>query len=67
MLWPEEILIREVGPRDGLQNEARLIPAEQKIVFNEKLVQAGLKLTGTGKGNWPPPGEFRHKYRDRFS
>ncbi|MBE3588765.1 MAG: hydroxymethylglutaryl-CoA lyase [Thermoanaerobacteraceae bacterium] len=43
MQWPEEILIREVGPRDGLQNEARLIPAEQKIVFIEKLVQAGLK------------------------
>jgi len=34
--------IHEVGPRDGLQNEARLIPALQKVALISKLADAGL-------------------------
>lgn len=34
--------IHEVGPRDGLQNEARLIPVAQKVALITKLAQAGL-------------------------
>lgn len=41
---PEKITIYEVGPRDGLQNESRIIPAETKIEFIERLIAAGLPI-----------------------
>ena len=34
--------IVEVGPRDGLQNEAAAVPARTRIAFIEKLIAAGL-------------------------
>ena len=35
--------IYEVGPRDGLQNERRLIPAAEKIALVDLLSQAGFR------------------------
>lgn len=35
--------IFEVGPRDGLQNESRLIPAEEKIALVDLLSNAGFR------------------------
>lgn len=35
--------IFEVGPRDGLQNEARLIPLSQKVALVDRLSQAGYR------------------------
>ncbi len=43
MRWPESIVITEVGPRDGLQNEARPIPVEGKVALIERLAQTGLR------------------------
>lgn len=40
---PRKVQIVEVGPRDGLQNEKTLIRTEDKFVFIEKLIGAGLK------------------------
>jgi hydroxymethylglutaryl-CoA lyase len=40
---PQEVRIVEVGPRDGLQNEARTIPSEKKAEFVRLLVLSGLK------------------------
>lgn len=37
------VRITEVGPRDGLQNEAVLVPARRKIELIERLVAAGLR------------------------
>ncbi len=37
----ERVEIFEVGPRDGLQNEARLIPAAEKIALVDCLSRAG--------------------------
>lgn len=37
------VQIVEVGPRDGLQNEKELLPAQVKIQLIDKLVAAGLK------------------------
>jgi hydroxymethylglutaryl-CoA lyase len=37
------VRIVEVGPRDGLQNEARLVPAEKKVAFVDALSAAGLE------------------------
>jgi hydroxymethylglutaryl-CoA lyase len=39
---PKRVTIYEVGPRDGLQNEATAIPAAQKIAFVNALADAGL-------------------------
>lgn len=43
MELPESVTITEVGPRDGLQNEARILPLERKIELIDKLSQTGLK------------------------
>jgi isopropylmalate/homocitrate/citramalate synthase len=39
---PRRVRIVEVGPRDGLQNEKRAVPAAAKIAFVEALAGAGL-------------------------
>ena len=39
----EEVSIREVGPRDGFQNEPEVIPTEQKIRLVELLARTGLR------------------------
>ncbi|XP_028176332.1 hydroxymethylglutaryl-CoA lyase, mitochondrial isoform X2 [Ostrinia furnacalis] len=38
-----QIRIYEVGPRDGLQNESKLVPTEVKVELIHKLAEAGLK------------------------
>ncbi|HEX2916000.1 MAG TPA: hydroxymethylglutaryl-CoA lyase [Chloroflexia bacterium] len=40
---PAQVSVREVGPRDGLQNEAAWVPTEQKIQLINALSQTGLK------------------------
>jgi isopropylmalate/homocitrate/citramalate synthase len=41
---PARATIVEVGPRDGLQNEAQLVPAAAKVAFVEALAAAGLPI-----------------------
>lgn len=38
-----QIRIYEVGPRDGLQNEAKFVPTDVKVELIRKLAEAGLK------------------------
>ncbi|MBU2924616.1 hydroxymethylglutaryl-CoA lyase [Colwellia sp. C2M11] len=45
---PTQVKIVEVGPRDGLQNEAKLISASDKISLIEKLVSAGVSYVESG-------------------
>ena len=40
----EQVRIVEVGPRDGLQNEARTVPASVKIELIDRLAEAGAAL-----------------------
>jgi hydroxymethylglutaryl-CoA lyase len=40
---PKSIFITEVGPRDGLQNEKKVLSTEEKIKFILMLQEAGLK------------------------
>jgi hydroxymethylglutaryl-CoA lyase len=40
---PEQVRIREVGPRDGFQNEPEVIPTETKIALVDALARTGLK------------------------
>ncbi|TDC74924.1 hydroxymethylglutaryl-CoA lyase [Streptomyces hainanensis] len=39
---PTRVRIHEVGPRDGLQNEKAIVPAEVKAEFIHRLADAGL-------------------------
>ena len=40
----ERVTVVEVGPRDGLQNEASAVPADAKVRFVEALAEAGLRV-----------------------
>lgn len=44
---PPRVTIYEVGPRDGLQNEKTVVPAEVKAAFIERLAAAGLETIET--------------------
>lgn len=53
----EHVTIFETGPRDGLQNEARLIPAVQKARLVDLLSECGLKkieVTSFVSPQWVP-------------
>lgn len=42
MNLPEQVLLREVGPRDGLQNVSKYVDPQNKVRLVEMLVTAGL-------------------------
>jgi hydroxymethylglutaryl-CoA lyase len=43
MELPRSVRIREVGPRDGFQNEPEVIPTEEKVRLIEALAATGLR------------------------
>ena len=47
MKLPKQVKIVEVGPRDGLQNEVKIVPTEVKIEFIDLLTGAGLPAIET--------------------
>lgn len=54
---PDTVEIFEMGPRDGLQNEKRLIPAADKIALVDLLSQAGfrrIEVTSFVSPRWVP-------------
>jgi hydroxymethylglutaryl-CoA lyase len=54
---PAKATIYEVGPRDGLQNEARQVPTAEKIRFIDSLVAAGIRdieITSFVSPKWIP-------------
>ena len=57
MTLPKKVRIVEVGPRDGLQNEAQILSVEAKAEFVRRLVAAGLsavELTSFVPAKWVP-------------
>ena len=48
MELPRRVRMVEVGPRDGLQNEAEIVPAATKIALIERLADAGLSVIEAG-------------------
>lgn len=52
-----QVRVMEVGPRDGLQNEATVLPAADKVSLIERLVACGLKaveVTSFVSPKWVP-------------
>ena|SRR5687768_4757940 len=54
---PEHVRVVEVGPRDGLQNEAAFVPTADKIAFVNRLADAGhtaIEVTAFVSPKWVP-------------
>jgi hydroxymethylglutaryl-CoA lyase len=45
---PERVTVVEVGPRDGLQNEALVLSVDERVAFCERLIAAGLGVVEAG-------------------
>jgi hydroxymethylglutaryl-CoA lyase len=43
MALPTTVVVKEVGPRDGLQNEAMFMPTADKVTFINRLSEAGFQ------------------------
>ncbi len=54
---PSHVTVYEVGPRDGLQNESRMVPTRDKIAFIDALTACGLsriEITSFVSPKWIP-------------
>jgi hydroxymethylglutaryl-CoA lyase len=54
---PPDVTLYEVGPRDGLQNESRLIPTDDKVRLIDALSETGLaaiEITSFVNPKWIP-------------
>jgi len=48
MDYPKEVIVLEVGPRDGLQMETKMLSVEQKVELIERVADAGVKYIEIG-------------------
>ena len=46
--WPRKIILCEVGPRDGLQNEPAVLSVDRKVALIEGVVEAGVQIVEIG-------------------
>ena len=46
--WPSRVTVVEVGPRDGLQNEALPLSVDDRVAFCQALLAAGLPVVEVG-------------------
>jgi hydroxymethylglutaryl-CoA lyase len=54
---PRKVTLREVSPRDGLQNEKQMIPADIKVELVDRLTDAGfgdIEVTSFVSPKWVP-------------
>ena len=57
MTLPKRVRIVDVGPRDGLQNEKQMIPADIKVELVDRLTAAGfgaIEVTSFVSPKWVP-------------
>jgi isopropylmalate/homocitrate/citramalate synthase len=48
MSLPKQVRVVEVGPRDGLQNEAKPVPLDTKVALIDRLSETGLSVIEAG-------------------
>ena len=54
---PPDVTLYEVGPRDGLQNESRMVPTDDKVTLIDALSETGLRaieITSFVNPKWIP-------------
>jgi hydroxymethylglutaryl-CoA lyase len=64
-----EVQVVEVGPRDGLQNEARTLSVDERVAFIEHLAKSGLKRIEAGafvSAKWVPQMDGSREVIDRI-
>ena len=61
-----EVTIVEVGPRDGLQNEAAFVPTADKIALVDRLSRAGHTRMEPA-ASWMPSGSRKWLTPPRYS
>lgn len=69
MRYPQRVKLVEVGPRDGLQNEAKTVPAAIKIELIDRLSEAGLPVVEAGSfvsPKWVPQMADTHEVMARI-
>ena len=69
MKLPGSIIITEVGPRDGLQNEPETVPVDDKVAFIDQLSASGLseiEATACVSPKWVPQLSDATKVLDRI-
>jgi isopropylmalate/homocitrate/citramalate synthase len=57
MALPKSVKLVEVGPRDGLQNESRIVSTDAKVELIDRLSRTGLRVIEAGSfvsPNWVP-------------
>lgn len=47
-VWPESVDLCEVGLRDGLQNEQKILSVAQKVLLLDKIIESGIKTVEIG-------------------
>ena len=70
MNFPKAVKIVEVGPRDGLQNEEKIVDLQVKVDLINRLAEAGLPVIEAGafvSTNWVPQmantGDVYHAFK----
>ncbi|MFG1943099.1 hydroxymethylglutaryl-CoA lyase [Nonomuraea sp. NPDC048826] len=66
---PKRVTVHEVGPRDGLQNEAAIVPVEAKAEFIDRLADAGhtvIEATSFVHPKWVPQLADAEQLLDRL-
>lgn len=48
MVWPKKATICEVGLRDGIQNESKILSVEEKLEILDSIVDSGVKIIEIG-------------------
>ena len=48
LLWPSKVTICEVGLRDGLQNESKILSVEEKLELLDRIAASGIKVIEVG-------------------
>lgn len=48
MVWPQSVRICEVGLRDGIQNEKKILSIEEKLELLDSIVASGIKVIEIG-------------------
>ena len=67
---PEKVIVNDVGPRDGLQNQAKILPPAERIQLVEALLSSG--MTHVEVGAFVSPKAIQcwsklHDYSARYS
>ncbi len=48
MTWPSNATICEVGLRDGIQNETKILSVEEKLELHDAIIDSGIKIIEIG-------------------